>query len=201
MVALPSRAASASSRDWVARCIVQASTHLIAADTPPTVRASGRAGRPSKVIFTLASVRSNTSAMLAGSGANGRAVSTIVALVASAALKHQPGLLDVDVLCHPADVHLGAGATESGWFPAPASCLVLVWLVRSHLSGHCVLFLSGAHVVPDHLGRDVVAGKCKSESCRRGRDETCDGKDCQELAECCHTGGQSIGQGWRSVKC
>ena len=174
------------------------------------------------MILTLASVRSNTSAVLAGSGANRRTVSTVVALVASAALKHQPGLLDVDVLCDPANVHLCPGAPESGRLPAPASCLVLVWLVCCHLSGHCVpggkalntshfsclysLFLSGTHVVPDHLSGDIVAGKCESDGCRRGRDEACDGKDCQELAgkclaECCHTGGWSIGQGWRSVKC
>ena len=171
------------------------------------------------MILTLASVRSNTSAVLAGSGANGRTVSTVVALVASAALKDQPGLRDVDVLSHPADVHLGPGAPEGGRLPAPASCLVLVRLVGCHLSGHCVpggqalntshfscfysLFLPGAHVVPHHLGRDVVAGKCVSDGCRRGAG---DGKDCQELAgkclaECCHTGRPSIGQGWRSVKC
>lgn len=206
MVSPPTRAACASPGDWVARRIVQASTRLIATKPPSTVRASCRAGWPTKVILTLASVRSNTSAVLAGSGANGRTVSTVVALVASAALKHQPGLLDVDVLCDPANVHLCPGAPESGRLPAPASCLVLVWLVCCHLSGHCVLFLSGTHVVPDHLSGDIVAGKCESDGCRRGRDEACDGKDCQELAgkclaECCHTGGWSIGQGWRSVKC
>jgi len=203
MVSPPARAARASPRHRVARCVVPASTRLIATKPPSTVRASCRAGWPAKVILTLASVRSNTSAVLAGSGANGRTVSTVVALVASAALKDQPGLRDVDVLSHPADVHLGPGAPEGGRLPAPASCLVLVRLVGCHLSGHCVLFLPGAHVVPDHLGRDVVAGKCESDGCRRGAG---DGKDCQELAgkclaECCHTGRPSIGQGWRSVKC
>ena len=174
------------------------------------------------MILTLATVGSNTSAVLAGSGANGRTVATIVALVASAALKHQLGLLDVDVLCHPANVHLGPGAPEGGRLPAPARFLILIWLVGCHLSGHCVpgwgvklsaeltfldsLFLSRTDVVPDHLTGDVVAGKCESDGCRRGVDETCDGKDCQDLAgkclaECCHTGGRSIGQGWQSVKC
>ena len=173
------------------------------------------------MILTLASVGSNTSSVVTGSGANRRTVSTVVALVAFAALKHQPRLIDVDVLGDPADVHLGPGATESGRLEAPDGCLVLVRLVSSHLSRHCVpgglslkhkslflysLFLSGTHIVPDHLSGDVVAGKCESDGCRRGRNEACDGKDCQEvagkcLAECCHTGRQSIGQGWRSVKC
>ena len=90
------------------------------------------------MVVTLASVGSNTSAALAGSGANGRTVSAIVALVASAALKHQPGLLDVDVLCHPANVHLCPGAPEGWWLPAPSSCLVLIGLVSGHLSGHGV---------------------------------------------------------------
>lgn len=173
------------------------------------------------MVLTLASVGSNTSSVLAGSGANRRTMSTVVALIAFAALKHQPRLINVDVLGDPADVHLGPGATESGRLEAPDGCLVLVRLVSSHLSRHCVpgglslehksvflysLFLSSAHVVPDHLSGDVVAGKCESDGCRRGREEACDGKDCQELAgkclpECCHTGRQSIGQGWRSVKC
>ena len=60
------------------------------------------------------------------------------------------------------------------------------------------LFLSGAHIVPDHLSGDVVARERESDGCRRGRDDACDGKDCQELAgkwlaECCHTGaGRSV---------
>ena len=40
MVALPARAAGASTRDWVARRVVEASTHLIATNPPSTVRAS-----------------------------------------------------------------------------------------------------------------------------------------------------------------
>lgn len=202
MVAPPTWAACASPRDWVTRGIVPASTHLFATEPPSAIRAGGRAGWSAKVILALASVGSNTSAVLAGFRANGRTMSTIVALVASAAFKHQPRLLDIDVLCHPANVHLCPGASESGRLPAPASCLVLVWLVRCHLSGHCVLFLSGAYVVPHHLSRDVVARKCESDGCRRGRDKACDSKDCQDLAgkclaECCHT----IGQGWWSVNC
>ena len=100
------------------------------------------------MILTLASVGSNTSAVLAGSVANRRTVSTVVALVAFAALKHQPLLIDVNVLGDPSDVHLGPGATESGRPEAPASCLVLVRLVRCHLSRHCVPGgLSFEHIV------------------------------------------------------
>jgi len=145
------------------------------------------------MVLTLASVRSNTSAVLAILAADRGTMLTVGALVAFAALVHQPCLLDVNVLGDSADVHLGAGTSETGRFEAPTGRLVLVRLVCSHLGGHCVLFLSRTHVVSDHLTGHIVARQCESECSRRRGNETCDGKDCQEragksLAECCHPG-------------
>ena len=90
------------------------------------------------MVLTLASVRSNTSAVLAILATDRRTMLTVSALVAFATLVHQPRLLDVNVLGDSADVHLGASAAETGWFEAPTSRLVLVRLVCSHLGGHCV---------------------------------------------------------------
>ena len=90
------------------------------------------------MVLTLASVRSNTSAVLAILATDRRTMLTVSALVAFATLVHQPRLLDVHVLGDSADVHLGASAAETGWFEAPTSRLVLVRLVCSHLGGHCV---------------------------------------------------------------
>ena len=90
------------------------------------------------MVLTLASVRSNTSAVLAILATDRRTMLTVDALVAFAALVHQPGLLNVHVLGDSPDVHLGASASETGRFEAPTGCLVLVRLVCSHLGGHCV---------------------------------------------------------------
>ena len=97
-----------------------------------------RARRPAKMVLTLASVWGNTSAVLAILATDRRTMLTVDALVAFAALVHQPGLLNVDILGDPADVHLGASAAETWWFEAPTGRLVLVGLVCSHLGGHCV---------------------------------------------------------------
>ena len=64
-----------------------------------------------------------------------------------------------------------------------------------------LLLSSRTNVVSDQLSGDVVAGECEPVCCRRWRDDAAGGKDSQELAECCHTVGQTIGQGWRTVKC
>ena len=90
------------------------------------------------MVLTLASVRSNTSAVLAILATDRGTMLTVGALVAFAALVHQPCLLDVNVLGDSADVHLGAGASETRRFEAPTGRLVLVRLVCSHLGGHCV---------------------------------------------------------------
>ena len=90
------------------------------------------------MVLTLASVRSNTSAVLAILATDWRTMLTVDALVAFAALVHQPCLLDVHVLGDSPDVHLGASAAETWWFEAPTGRLVLVRLVCCHLGGHCV---------------------------------------------------------------
>ena len=90
------------------------------------------------MILTLASIWRHTSAMLAGSRANRRAALPVVALVALAALVHQLELLKLLLQGDSANVHLGAWATEGGWFPTPRSRLLLVRLVLHHFCGHCV---------------------------------------------------------------
>ena len=90
------------------------------------------------MVLTLASVWSNTSAVLAILATDRRTMLTVDALVAFAALVHQPCLLNVHVLGDSPDVHLSAGAAETWWFEAPTGRLVLVRLVCSHLGGHCV---------------------------------------------------------------